>query len=65
MPRLLCLLGLVVAGLVLLLFLADLALSLTGSGGIFSYPSMLMDIAFIVASAILGYLAWSALKELK
>ena len=39
MPRLLCLLGLVVAGLVLLLFLADLALS--------------------------GYLAWSALKELK
>jgi len=65
MPRLLCLLGLVVAGLVLLLFLADLALSLTGSGGIFSYPSLLMDIAFIVASAILGYLAWSALKELK
>jgi hypothetical protein len=55
----------VVAGLVLLLFLADLALSLTGSGGIFSYPSLLMDIAFIVASAILGYLAWSALKELK
>lgn len=65
MPRFLCLLGLVVAGLVLLLFLADLALSFTGSGGIFSYPSMLMDIAFIVASAILGYLAWSALKELK
>ena len=65
MPRLLCLLGLVVAGLVLLLFLADLALSFTASGGIFSYPSLLMDIAFIVASAILGYLAWSALKELK
>lgn len=65
MPRLLCLLGLVVAGLVLLLFLADLALSFTSSGGIFSYPSLMMDIAFIVASAILGYLAWSALKELK
>ena len=29
------------------------------------YPSLMMDIAFIVASAILGYLAWSALKELK
>jgi hypothetical protein len=26
---------------------------------------LLMDIAFIIASAILGYLAWSALKELK
>jgi hypothetical protein len=40
-------------------------MSFTGSGGIFSYPSLLMDIAFIVASGMLGYLAWSAFKELK
>jgi len=65
MPRLLCLLGLVVAGLVLLLFLADLVMSFAGSGGIFSYPSLMMDIAFIIAAGMLGYLAWVALKELK
>ncbi|MFM2014447.1 MAG: hypothetical protein RLZZ396_3231 [Planctomycetota bacterium] len=65
MPRILCLLGLVVAGLIGLLFLVDLIMSFTGSGGIFSYPSLLMDIAFIVASGMLGYLAWSAFKELK
>jgi hypothetical protein len=65
MPRILCLLGLVVAGLIGLLFLVDLVMSFTGSGGIFSYPSLLMDIAFIVASGMLGYLAWSAFKELK
>lgn len=66
MPRFLCLLGLVVSGLVGLLFLADLGMSFASSGGgIFSYPSLMMDIAFIVASGMLGYLAWSALKELK
>ena len=65
MPKILCLLGLVVAGLIGLLFLVDLIMSFTGSGGIFSYPSLLMDIAFIVASGMLGYLAWSAFKELK
>ncbi|MFM8573201.1 MAG: hypothetical protein ACKOAU_16515 [Pirellula sp.] len=65
MPRILCLLGLVVAGLVGLLFLADLGMSFAGSGGIFSYPSLMMDLAFIAASGMLGYLAWSALRELK
>ncbi|MEY2611466.1 MAG: hypothetical protein RL240_4537 [Planctomycetota bacterium] len=65
MPRLLCLSGLVVAGLVLLLFLADLIMSLTGGGGIFSYPSLLMDIVFIICAGLLGYLAWVSLKDLK
>lgn len=65
MPRLLCLSGLVVAGLVLLLFLADLIMSFTGGGGIFSYPSLLMDIVFIVCAGLLGYLAWVSLKDLK
>ena len=65
MPRFLCLLGLVVSGLVGLLFLADLGMSFTSSGGIFSFPSLLMDIAFIASAGMLGYLAWSALKELK
>ncbi|MFM7974608.1 MAG: hypothetical protein ACKO8U_05990 [Pirellula sp.] len=65
MPKILCLLGLVVAGLIGLLFLADLIMSFAGSGGIFSYPSLLMDIAFIAAAGMLGYLGWTAFKELK
>lgn len=65
MPRLLCYLGLIVAGLVCLLFLVDLIMSIVSSGGIFSYPSYLMDGVFIVCSGLLGYLAWTALKEQK
>jgi len=65
MPRLLCYLGLIVAGLVCLLFLVDLIMSIASSGGIFSYPSYLMDGVFIVCSGMLGYLAWTALKEQK
>ncbi|MFO0012782.1 MAG: hypothetical protein ACK553_08580 [Planctomycetota bacterium] len=65
MPRLLCLTGLVVSGLVFLLFTADLVMSVMGMGGIFWYPDMLMDIVFIICSALLGYLAWTSLRELK
>lgn len=65
MPRILCLLGMVVAGLILLLFLADLVMTLTGSGGIFSYPSLALDGVFIVCAALLGFLAWTAFRELK
>ncbi len=65
MPRLLCLSGLVVAGLILLLFLADLIMTLTGGGGIFYYPSLLMDSVFIICAGMLGYLAWTSFKELK
>jgi len=55
----------VISGLVFLLFTANLILSLVGGAGIFWYPSLLMDIAFIVCSGLLGYLAWTALGELK
>ena len=65
MPRMLCLGGLVVAGLVLLLFLLDLIMSLAGMGSLFRYPSLLMDITFVLCSGILGYLSWMSLKELK
>jgi hypothetical protein len=61
----LCLGGLVVAGLVFLLFLVDMIMSFGGMGSLFRYPSLMMDIAFLVCSAILGYLAWTSLKEIK
>jgi hypothetical protein len=65
MPRLLCFLGLIVAGLVFLLFLVDLIMSILGMASIFWYPSYLMDGVFIVCAGLLGYLAWTALKEQK
>jgi len=65
MPKLLCLTGLVISGLVFLLFTADLVVGLLGMGSVFWYPSLLMDIAFIICSGLLGYLAWTALRELK
>ena len=65
MPRLLCLGGLVVAGLVLLLFLLDLIMSFAGMGSLFRYPSLLMDISFMLCSAVLGYLSWMSLKEVR
>ncbi len=65
MPRLLCLGGLVVAGLVFLLFLLDFVMTMAGMGAIFRYPSLLMDITFMLCSAILGYLSWMSLKELR
>ncbi len=65
MPRLLCLTGLVVSGLVFLLFLVDLGMSLGGMGALFHYDSLLLDIVFLISSSALGYLAWSTLRELK
>jgi hypothetical protein len=64
--------GMVVAILLLTLFLVDL-LDWMLSGLIFEKPfgfpfkgaSPLMDIAFIICSIILGYLSWSAFKELQ
>ena len=65
MPRMLCLGGLVVAGLVLLLFLLDFLMSLSGMGSLFRYPSILMDITFMLCSGLLGYLSWMSFKELR
>ena len=64
MPKLLCLGGLVVAGLVFLLFLVDLIMGFVGMGALFNYRSILMDIVFMVCSGILGYIAWTSLREL-
>jgi len=65
MPKALCLASLVVGALVLILFLADLILSLTGMISLAPLrgASMLMDIAFSIFGAILAYLSWSTYKE--
>ena len=64
MPKALCIIGMVVAVLSLLIFGLDLATSMLLETG---FPcngvSMTMDIAFVIASGILGYLSWTTMRE--
>lgn len=58
MSRFVGLTGMIVAGLVAILFVADLA-----AGFPFGRLSIAVDIGFIVASVILAYLGWSILDR--
>jgi hypothetical protein len=60
MPKALCLVGTVVAVLLLLVFGLDLAIAFP-----FHRDSMTMDIGILVCSALLGYASWTALREQK
>jgi hypothetical protein len=60
MPKALTIAGMAVAGLLLLVFLLDIAIGIP-FGGI----SMVMDIAFIAAAGMLGYVSWAAYREVK
>lgn len=65
MPKLLCIISLVISILVFLLFTADLVLGFAGSEGIapFKFSNSTVDIIFVVCSAILGTLSWFTLQE--
>ena len=65
MPKALCLIGLVIASLVFLIFLLDLVLGLAGlvTMAPFRYASVLMDIIFMMASGGLAYVAWATYRE--
>ena len=58
MPKVLCIIGMVVAGLLTVVFAADAA-----SGYPFGGYSLLMDITMIVCSLILGYLGWATWRQ--
>ncbi len=58
MPKALAISGLVVAGLILMIFGIDLAIGLT-LGGV----SKAMDITFLIAAAIMGYVSWTTYRE--
>jgi hypothetical protein len=60
MPKALCLVGMVVAVLLLLVFGLDLAV-----GFPFKRASIPMDVGTLVCSALLGYASWTTLKEQK
>ena len=60
MPKALCLVGMVVAVLLLLVFGLDLAL-----GFPFNRVSPTMDIGILLCSVALGYVSWATLQEQK
>jgi hypothetical protein len=60
MPKALCLVGMVVAVLLLLVFGLDLAIEFP-----FRRASMAMDIGCVASSLILGYVSWTTLREQK
>ena len=60
MPKALAISGMVVAGLLLLIFILDLAAGIPFKGA-----STMMDVGFIICSLALAYLSWSTWRELK
>jgi hypothetical protein len=60
MSKALTILGMVVAGLVGLIFLLDLAVSIP-----FDRASIVMDVGALIAAALLGYLSWDALRDVR
>lgn len=60
MSKALTIVGMVVAGLVGLVFLLDLAVSFP-----FDRASILMDIGALLAAGLLGYLSWDAMRDVR
>lgn len=58
MAKVLCILSLIVAVSLLLLFGLDLAMGIP-----FRQANMPMDIGFAVASALLAYMSWTSFRE--
>ena len=58
MPKILCMVGIAIAGFLLVIFGLDLAI-----GFPFGKASTIMDIGFVVSSLMLAYLSWTTLRE--
>lgn len=61
MPKIWCIVGMVIAVLILLLFGLDLALP--SSIAPFAKANWLMDLMFVLCAAGLGWLSWTTFKE--
>jgi hypothetical protein len=61
----LCIAALSISAIVLILFLADLVLGMSGLVHLapFKYANLILDIVFVVCAAILGALSWFTMKE--
>ena len=65
MEKYLCYGALAVAGLMGLLFLLDLVAGVPFGGGISGGPFLVPDILGVLASGVVGFLGFNAMKELK
>ena len=63
MPKALCILGIVIAFLLGLFFVLDLAFLRLAGGGMPPTMNTIMDLAFLVCAVILGYISWSTWRE--
>ena len=61
MPKALCMSGLVVAGLVIILFGVDLAAPTSVAP--FRKASIVLDISLLASAALLGVISWFTLRE--
>jgi hypothetical protein len=61
MEKKLCIASLCVAGLLLLLFILDIAIGIPFGGGA---TFRMIDIVGILAGGLLAYLSWNALRDL-
>jgi hypothetical protein len=59
MPKALTISGMVIAGLLVLMFGLDLAVGVP-----FGKASIAMDLAILICGAALGYMSWSTYREL-
>jgi hypothetical protein len=60
MSKALTIVGMVVAAIVGLVFVLDLALSIP-----FERASVLMDVGALIAAGLLGYLSWDAMRDVR
>ena len=58
MGKILTIIGLVIAALIALVFLLDLALGIP-----FGRHSLVMDLGFLTSALILAYLSWHSMRE--
>ncbi len=58
MPKALCLTGMVIAIVVFLLFLLDLAIKVP-----FQRANVMMDVVFVLCAGTLGFISWTTFRE--
>jgi len=58
MPKALCITGLAVSAILFLIFLSDLTIAAP-----FKRANLIMDIAFVLCSAGLGFMSWTTWRE--
>lgn len=65
MPKLLCIIALVVSLLLFVLFLLDLIMGLSGNTALapFKYTDPFVDVVFTIGSGVLGFLSFTTLRE--